>query len=167
MTLCVRWIYEDDLELQSEVPKFCDHDYCHGQSGSHEQLGESMHEDRVHYRVRTIGNDAEAEDYLNHQAQEGWTLEYAFSVGDTGRVQYVHQQYPNYPAIPSSDCPTWEVTTERLPSGNYIIRDERGHLLFEVASGSKLAEFIEKHLSDSALTLNVHWGSHGPTPVTS
>ena len=30
MTLCVRWIYEDDLELRSEIPKYCDHGYCHG-----------------------------------------------------------------------------------------------------------------------------------------
>ena len=44
------------------------------------------------YRVRTIGNDAEAEDYLNHQAQDGWTLQFAFSVGDTGRAQYVHRR---------------------------------------------------------------------------
>ena len=33
MTLCVRWIYEDDLELQSEIPKYCDHGYCHGKRG--------------------------------------------------------------------------------------------------------------------------------------
>ena len=30
MTLCVHWIYEDDLELQSEISKDCDHGYCHG-----------------------------------------------------------------------------------------------------------------------------------------
>ena len=50
-----------------------------------------MHE----YRVHTVGNDAEAEGYLNHMAQEGWTLEFAFSVGDTGRAQYVHLR-PQY-----------------------------------------------------------------------
>ena len=47
-----------------------------------------MHE----YRVHTISNDAEAEGYLNDMAQERWTLEYAFSVGDTGRAQYVHRR---------------------------------------------------------------------------
>ena len=44
------------------------------------------------YRVRAIGNDAEAEGYLNNMAQEGWTLKFAFSVGDTGRAQYVHRR---------------------------------------------------------------------------
>ena len=44
------------------------------------------------YRVRAIGNDPEAEAYLNKMAQDGWTLEYAFSVGDTGRAQYVHRR---------------------------------------------------------------------------
>ena len=51
------------------------------------------------YRVHTIGNDAEAEGYLNYMAQEGWTLEFAFSVGDTGRAQYVHKR-----AIASGQC---------------------------------------------------------------
>ena len=29
----MRWIYEDDLELRSEIPKYCDHGYCHGRAG--------------------------------------------------------------------------------------------------------------------------------------
>ena len=33
-TLCVSWIHEDDLELRSEIPKYCDHDYCHGRGGA-------------------------------------------------------------------------------------------------------------------------------------
>ena len=44
------------------------------------------------YRVRAIGNDAEAEEYLNNMAQERWALKFAFSVGDTGRAQYVHRR---------------------------------------------------------------------------
>ena len=42
MTLCVRWIYEDDLELRSEIPKYCDHDYCHGQEGTISSTGYTM-----------------------------------------------------------------------------------------------------------------------------
>jgi hypothetical protein len=59
-------------------------------------IGESMYE----YRVRAIGNDAEAEGYLNNMAQERWALKFAFSVGDTGRAQYVHRR---------------RITSERLP----------------------------------------------------
>ena len=44
------------------------------------------------YRVHTIANDPEADEYLNYMAQEGWTLEFAFPVGDTGRAQYVHKR---------------------------------------------------------------------------
>ena len=41
---------------------------------------------------------------------------------------------------------TMEITIERLPSGNYIMRNERGYLLCEVISGSELAKidlFVE------------------------
>ena len=34
MTVCVRWIHEDDRELRSEILKYCDHDYCHGRGGA-------------------------------------------------------------------------------------------------------------------------------------
>lgn len=44
------------------------------------------------YRVRAIGNDAEAEGYLNDMTHEGWALQFAFSVGDTSRAQYVHRR---------------------------------------------------------------------------
>ena len=90
MTLCARWIYEDDLELQSEISKYCDHGYCHGR-------GETM----------------------------------------------------------SSDGYTMGITIERLPSGNYIMRNERGYLLCEVISGSELAKFVEKHLERGLFTLRV------------
>ena len=47
---------------------------------------------KYEYRVHTVGNDPEAHEYLNHMAQEGWTLEFAFSVGDTARAQYIHKR---------------------------------------------------------------------------
>ena len=84
MTLCVRWIYEDDLELQSEIPKYCDHGYCRGGTGY-----------------------------------------------------------------------TMEITIERLPSGNYIMRNEHGYLLCEVIDGSELAKFVEEHLERGLFTLMV------------
>ena len=90
MTFCVRWIYEDDLELQSEIPKYCDHDYCHGR-------GQTM----------------------------------------------------------SSGGFAFGVTVERLPSGNFMLRNERGYRVCEAISGSELAKFIEKHLEGSLFTLKV------------
>ena len=72
-----------------------------------------MHE----YRVRAIGNDAEAEGYLNNMAQEGWALKFAFSVGDTGRAQYVHRR-----AISSERPPKF--VEERLAS-TILSREER------------------------------------------
>ena len=99
MTLCVRWIYEDDLELQSEISKYCDHGYCHGRGGPMSSNGYIM-----------------------------------------------------------------EIAIERLPSGNYNLRNERGYLLCEVISGSELAKFAEKHLERGVFTLRV---DAGPTPMAS
>ena len=59
---------------------------------------------------------------------------------------------------------TMEITIERLPSGNYIMRNERGYLLCEVISGSELAKFVEKHLERGLFTLRV---DAGPTPMAS
>ena len=55
----------------------------------------------------------------------------------------------------SSDGYTMGITIERLPSGNYIMRNERGYLLCEVISGSELAKFVEKHLERGLFTLRV------------
>ena len=40
MTLCVRWIHEDDPELKGRLPQYCDHGYCHGR-------GQTMGDDGV------------------------------------------------------------------------------------------------------------------------
>ena len=50
---------------------------------------------------------------------------------------------------------TMEITIERLPSGNYIMRNERGYLLCEVIDGSELAKFVEEHLERGLFTLMV------------
>ena len=55
----------------------------------------------------------------------------------------------------SSDGYAMEITIERLPSGNYILRSERGHLLCKVISGNELAKFIEKQVEGSLFTLKV------------
>ena len=42
MTVCLRWIHEDDSELRSEILKYCDHDYCHGRGGTMSTTGYTM-----------------------------------------------------------------------------------------------------------------------------
>ena len=55
----------------------------------------------------------------------------------------------------SSTGYTMEITIERLPSGNYIMRNEHGYLLCEVIDGSELAKFVEEHLERGLFTLMV------------
>ena len=50
----------------------------------------------------------------------------------------------------SDDLLLLEVTIERLPFGNFIIKNERGSIIGEVISGSKSAKFIEKQLERPA-----------------
>ena len=50
---------------------------------------------------------------------------------------------------------TMEITIERLPSGNFILRNERGYRVCEAISGSELAEFIEKQVERGLITLMV------------
>lgn len=51
-----------------------------------------MNDCHLEYRVRSIGNDAEAEQYLNEMAKEHWVLERAVAVGGGAYVQYVHNR---------------------------------------------------------------------------
>ena len=79
-------------------------------------IGESMYE----YRVRAIGNDAEAEGYLNNMAQERWALKFAFSVGDTSRAQYVTDGELPPNISPRRRDKTLESPVNMRPSGHTV-----------------------------------------------
>lgn len=46
--------------------------------------------EQLRFRVRAIGNDPEAEAYLNQMADDGWMLDRVVPVGEGGRALYIH-----------------------------------------------------------------------------
>ena len=55
----------------------------------------------------------------------------------------------------SHDGFAFEVTIERFPYGNFIMKNERGYIISEVIRGSELAKVIEEQLERGLFTLRV------------
>ena len=55
----------------------------------------------------------------------------------------------------SSTGYTMKITLERLPSGNFVLRNERGYRVCEAINDSQVAKFIEKQVEGSLFTLKV------------